>query len=234
MPRRYFVAHNAQQIARHAMVMLSFTPERVVSSQVRSMRGDFSELILVTVDVHGLYAKVCGVLASRWINILASQVYTTRTGLALEIYRLATPPGAADERRETWRSVQAALFAVLSGEADVRELLRRRRRPLVATPPSPSKEPAQVELSNAESDFYTIADVTANDRIGLLHDLTSAIADQGYEIFISRASTILDQVADTFYLKDADGKKILDPGKLARLEAALLAAARGPEEGEGG
>jgi [protein-PII] uridylyltransferase len=230
MPRRYFVAHNAQQIARHAMVMLSFTPEKVVVSQVRSMRGDFSELILVTKDVHGLYASVCGVLASRWINILASHVYTTRTGLALEIYRLATPPGAPEERRETWRALQAALHAVLSGESDVRELLRTRRPPLGLSPPSPSKEPPQVELSNAESDFYTIADVTANDRIGLLHALTSAIADQGYEIYISRASTILDQVADTFYLKDADGKKITDPAKLERLGAALLAAARGPEE----
>jgi [protein-PII] uridylyltransferase len=234
MPRRYFVAHNAQQIARHAMVMLAFTPERVVTSQVRSMRGDFSELIVVTRDVHGLYATVCGVLAARWINILASHVYTTRTGLALEVYRLATPPGGPEQRREIWRGVQSSLHGALAGVLDVRELLARRRRPIGATPPSPSKEPPRVVLSNAESDFYTIADVTANDRIGLLYDLTRAIADQGCEIFISRAATILDQVADTFYLKDAEGKKITDPERLGRLREALLAAVRGSEEAAGG
>jgi [protein-PII] uridylyltransferase len=233
MPRRYFVAHNAQQIARHAMVMLSFTPERVVSTQVRSMRGDFSELIVVTRDVHGLYATVCGVLAARWINILASHVYTTRTGLALEIYRLATPPGPPEERHEVWRAVQSTLHGVLSGVVDVRELLRRRGRPVGVTA-SPSKEPPRVSISNAESDFYTIVDVTANDRIGLLYDLTRVLADQGLEIFVSRASTILDQVADTFYVKDADGKKLSDPARIERLREALLAAARGPEEVRGG
>jgi [protein-PII] uridylyltransferase len=118
---------------------------------------------------------------------------------------------------------------VLSGVVDVRELLARRRLPIGAAT-TPSREPARVVISNAESDFYTIVDVSANDRLGLLYALTSAIADQGLEIYISKASTILDQIADTFYLKDAEGKKILDPARLESLRAALLLAARGPAE----
>ena len=43
----------------------------------------------------------------------------------------------------------------------------------------------------------------------------------GYEVYISKASTILDQVADTFYLKDAQQKKVTDPLRLAALERAL-------------
>ena len=233
MPRRYFVAHSAPQIARHAMVMLSFDPERVVTTRVRTMRGDFSELILVTRDVHGLYAKVAGVLTAKWINILGAHVYTTRSGLALEVYRLATPPGGPEERREIWRGVQSTLHAVLSGVVQVETLLARRGRP-VGAPRTPSREPPRVAISNAESDFYSIADVSANDRLGLLYDLTRAIADQGLEIYISKASTILDQVADTFYLKDAEGKKIQDPERLEALRSSLLEAARDPAERGGG
>ncbi|MFQ5416895.1 MAG: hypothetical protein ACE5FL_07595, partial [Myxococcota bacterium] len=78
------------------------------------------------------------------------------------------------------------------------------------------------------------ADVTANDRIGLLHALTNVIAELNHEIYIAKAATVLDQVQDTFYLKDRDGKKILDPEALERLEAALHAAARGePGRAEG-
>jgi len=228
MPRRYFVAHGAQQIARHAMAVLGFQPEQVVATRVRSMRGDFSELIVVTRDVHGLYARVAGVLTARGLDILGSHVYTTRSGLALEIYRLATPPGGPRERREAWRGVESTLHGVLSKVVRVEDLLARRRRPVGVTP-SPSREPPRVSISNAESDFYTIVDVSANDRLGLLYDLTRTLAEEGLEIYISKASTILDQVADTFYVKDERRRKVVDPERLARLRASLLAVVGAPE-----
>jgi [protein-PII] uridylyltransferase len=84
---------------------------------------------------------------------------------------------------------------------------------------------ATVTVTNEESDFYTIADIRANDRIGLLHSLTQAVADQGHEIFISKAGTVLDQVQDTFYVKTSDGKKVLDSDSLVALIDALEVAA---------
>ncbi len=225
MPRRYFTAHSGPQIARHAMAMLSFSAEKVVATQVRTMRGDFSEFIVVTRDVHGVYARVAGVLTAKWINILGCHVYTTRSGLALEVYRLATPAGGPQELREVWRGLQTSLHAVLSHTIEVSELLRRRGRP-VGVKAAPNPGPVQVEIGNEESDFYTIVDVTANDRLGLLYDLTRVIADHDLEVYVSKAATILDQVTDTFYLKDREGRKIHDPELLDRLREALFEAAQ--------
>jgi [protein-PII] uridylyltransferase len=87
-----------------------------------------------------------------------------------------------------------------------------------------------VRVTNDESDFYTIADVTANDRIGLLHALTQVIADLGLEIYISKAATVLDQVQDTFYLKTGEGKKVTDDDTLRVLDAGLAKAAEGDGE----
>ena len=80
-------------------------------------------------------------------------------------------------------------------------------------------------VSNEESDFYTIYDVAADDRLGLLHDLTRTIAEHGYEIYISKAAKIRDQVTDAFYLKDEEGKKLSDADAIERLRVDLLAAA---------
>ena len=87
---------------------------------------------------------------------------------------------------------------------------------------SPTKTPAAATITNSESDFYTIVDITANDRLGLLHDLTRVIAQHGYEVFISKAATVLDQVADTFYLKDQNGKKLSDDAAMESLRLDLL------------
>jgi len=220
MPRRYFVAHTPRQIARHAAVVLRYESESLLSSAYREMRGGFTEFILCTRDVHALYSKVAGTFTACGLNILGSHVYSSRAGFALEVYRLSTPPGGSEERAIAWRELESALRAVLSQEAEVSALLARRRRPIGDTR-LPSRNPPSVAVSNDESDFYTIVDVAANDRRGLLFDLTRAIADLGHEVFISKAATILDQVTDTFYLKDRDGKKITDPAALDRLERAL-------------
>jgi [protein-PII] uridylyltransferase len=233
MPRRYFVSHSPRQIARHALVFFAYSREKVLSHSIRELRGGISELLLCTGDVHGLYATVSGVLTAKGINILGSHVYTTRSGLALEVYRVSTPAGSPEDRREIWKGVASMVQGALSGLLDVEALIKKRRRPILhaeTLPPSP--RPPRVELSNAESDFYTIVDVSANDRLGLLYDLTRTIASQDLEIYISKAATVMDQVADTFYLKDAEGKKILDAERIERLRAALLQAAEGETRGD--
>jgi [protein-PII] uridylyltransferase len=232
MPRRYFVSHSPRQIARHALVVLAYAPEKVISHSVRELSGGISEFLICTADVHGLYATVSGVLTAKGINILGSHVYTARSGLALEVYRVATPAGGPDEQRDTWKAVASMVQGALSGLLDLEALIQRRRRPFLrAAEMPPSPRPAEVIISNAESDFYTIVDVSANDRLGLLYDLTRTIAQHGLEIYISKAATVMDQVADTFYLKDAEGKKILEPERMERLREDLLRAAEGPARG---
>ncbi len=221
MPRRYFLSHTPKQIARHAEVVFALGQDRVFSSAVRAMRGDFSEFIVCTRDVRGLYAKVAGVLTVKGVNILGSHVYTTRSGLALEVYRVTTPPGGEEEQRETWRGVDSMLEVVLSGVSTVDDLIRRRGRPIGGQERLPSSRPSSVRISADESDFYTILDISTDDRLGLLYDLTRTIAKNEFEIYISKASTILDQVADTFYLKEPGGAKCTDADRLAALKADL-------------
>jgi [protein-PII] uridylyltransferase len=225
IPQRYFISHTPTQIARHARVATEHRGDRLFTHGIREMRGEFTEFILYTRDAHGLYSNVAGVLSAHNMNILGAHVYTTRDGMALEVYRVTTPPGDEPARELAWQEFLASLARVLSGEISVAELLRRRGRPISLAPPSP-RQPEAVDISNEESDFYTIVDVLANDRIGLLHDLTRTIAEHGYEVYISKAGKVLDQISDTFYLKDAEGRKISDEGAIDALRRDLLAAIR--------
>jgi [protein-PII] uridylyltransferase len=226
MPRRYLTAHSPSQIARHARVVLDFAPDQLMAIAVRERRGGFSELILCTRDVHGLYSNVAGVLTAHHIDILGAHVYTSSSGLALEIYRITTPAGGEGERAIAWKEFQTSLERVLRGETSVDELIRRRGRPVGVQEGLVSGKPESVSVTNEESDFYTIVDVAAADRLGLLHDLTRVIADNGLEVYISKAGRVLDQVTDAFYLKDAEGSKVYDAALIEKLQRELLVAAR--------
>jgi len=232
MPRRYFLSHTPRQIARHARVVLRYGEGKKLATAHRSRKDGFSEFILCTEDVPGLYSRVAGVMTACGLNILGSHVYTTRRGLALEIYETPIPRGGESEQAMLWQEVESLLESVLAGSVEVGDLVRRRRRPVGTTRP-PSRKPPRVLISNTESEFYTLVDVIADDRIGLLYDVTRTLGEQGAEIFISKAATIKDQVTDAFYVKDEEGKKIKDPIRLERLREALLEVVRAGAPGVG-
>jgi [protein-PII] uridylyltransferase len=228
MPQRYFVSHAPRQIARHGLVLFALRPDRRFATAVRELRSELSEFILWTQDQHGLFADVAGALTACGINIIGTHVYTTRTGLALEVYRVTSPGGSADDRRERWERLERTLEQVLGKQVAVAALIAQQRRPVGKERP-PLRSPPIVVIRNDVSDFYTVIDITADDRLGLLHDLTRTLSEQGLEIYVSKATTVLDQVADTFYVKSADQKRLTEPQAIAKLRDALLAAAAGPD-----
>ena len=229
MPPRYFLSHAARQISRHAEAVLALSPEQPLVTQVRELRSGVSELIVCARDRHGLYGDVAGSITSAGINILGSHVYTTRGGIALEIYRVNTPDGGEADRRERWLRFTRNLENVLAGTADLHALLQAQRRPL-GQRSIPGPVPASVSVRNDVSDFYTVIDVTADDRLGLLYDLARTMAEKGLAISVSKATTVLDQIADTFYVTTAQGGRVA-PGEVAALQRALLAAALGSPDG---
>ena len=233
MPRRYFVSHTPRQIARHAKVVLRHWDSQEVETAFREMRGGFTEFILCTRDAHGLFSQVAGVLSAYRFNILGSNVYTSREGVALEVYRVSTPVGGEEERALALSEFEAELRRVLAGEVDVEKLIEQRRRGRSVLPSPPSPKPARVLVSNTESDFYTVVDVIADDRLGLLHDVTRCLGENGLEIYISKAATIKDQVTDSFYLRDERGKKVRDSEKLDRLRRELQSVAQNQTDAEG-
>jgi [protein-PII] uridylyltransferase len=54
----------------------------------------------------------------------------------------------------------------------------------------------------------TVVEVHAPDSIGVLHRITSAIADFHLDIVRARVQTLLDEVVDTFYVQVPGGGKV--------------------------
>ena len=137
MPQRYFVSHAPRQIARHGLVLFSLRPDKRFATAVRELRSELSEFILWTQDQHGLFADVAGALAATGINIIGTHVYTTRTGLALEVYRVSSPAGVG---RGSARALGAARRRCsgrcCASRSPSRTLIARQRRPVgEARPP---------------------------------------------------------------------------------------------------
>ena len=87
-----------------------------------------------------------------------------------------------------------------------------------------------VMINNELSDKFTVIEMEALDRPGLLSDVTDALADLSVNIASAHIATFGEKVIDTFYATDLVGFKITSPQKLAAIKRKLMAALGGTAE----
>jgi len=130
--------------------------------------------------------------------------------------------GAAITDERVWDRVRQDLERVVQGEAEVRELIRGRRRDVLVRPARRGLAvPARVEFDNFVSETHTVIDVRTQDRPGLLYLISSTLSTLGLDLSLAKIATEADQVMDVFYVTEADGQKVRDEARMAAVRAAL-------------
>jgi [protein-PII] uridylyltransferase len=69
-----------------------------------------------------------------------------------------------------------------------------------------------------------VLEVRAPDEVGLLHRVTRALFEAELDVVSARVSTLGEFVVDAFYVREAVGDKVTDPGRLEQVTEAILAA----------
>jgi [protein-PII] uridylyltransferase len=117
--------------------------------------------------------------------------------------------------------VRKSLRKALRGERDIERLIRSAERNPLAVQGTMSSLRRSVSFDNAASTAYTIIDIEAPDRVGLLYDIASAIFDLKLDISIARIATDDRQARDAFYVSDRLGKKIEKPLRLEEIRKTI-------------
>ena len=87
--------------------------------------------------------------------------------------------------------------------------------------------PTQVRTDNSVSDRFTVIDVFAEDRLGLLYVVAKTLFELGLSVHAARIATYLDQVVDVFYVSDHRGGKVEDTARLQQIRHRVLEAVEG-------
>jgi [protein-PII] uridylyltransferase len=235
MPENYLLSTPEETILAHAELRRRFA-EREAAGEHPAVatlvtpfaeRG-FTELAVCTRDRPGLFAMLSGVLAAHGMNILAARITTSTDGLALDAFRISQAAADAGDDLERWERVERTLARVLAGEVNVEDLVARSRRPFERPR---RRVVTTVEIDNTVSQAYTVLDVYASDRVGLLFTITNTLYHLWIDIHLAKITTMVDQVLDVFYVTDHEGKKIEDPARLEAIRAALVRALEGEAAG---
>ncbi len=168
----------------------------------------------------GIFHKLTGALSSKGLQILSASIATLADGLVLDRFYVTDNDYATDPPASRLDEVSAALVAALKDTSDKPPTFRK----LWQARPKVTASPANVRVDNGTSERFTILEVFAHDRMGLLYTVTRAIFELGLSVHVAKIATYVDQVLDVFYVTDQSGGKITDEGRLEAIRQKLLAA----------
>ncbi len=184
----------------------------------KNVGAGFSEVRIAIRNIENPLLIITGILSYLNINILTAYSFERKDGIYLIELQISTSSlEAIDEAR--FKKFIDLLSKILNGVESFNNLVRKREKGFKASTVPP---PIFVKIDNEMSENYTIFDISAEDRIGLLFDIINIFAKFDIYVHMVKASTQGLRVRDAFYVRTKDKQKIYDENLLNRIKDEIL------------
>jgi len=218
LTERYLSCCPIEDISHHIHMALALEQEPLlveweIEKEIRA------KVTICTRDRYGLFTKIAGSMFLNRLNILEAQIHTWGNGVALDIFQVED---ATRELEHRLPQFQKDLREILSGTVALKTLFSQRREMNSIHSKVIPGVSAEVKVDNLDSDFYTIIEVTGQDRLGILYEITRALTDHGCNISFARIATLGNRIVDVFYVQDEWGEKIVEKQRTENLRESLL------------
>ena len=217
-PKRYLLMHTPAEIVAHCR-MYDLLKNKDDEPQIDILRRDgYFELVLLTLDCPGLFSHVVGTLSSWGMNILKAEAFSNKAGVVLDTFRFSDRFRTLELNPSEVNRLKRKLAEAVSGEINVVELMETKFKPGLQSPKI--KVEPSVQTDNEHSQHSTLIEIIAQDRPGLLYDISSSMAELGCNIEVAIIDTQGQTATDVFHVTCAGTK--LDREHQKRIRAALL------------
>jgi len=170
----------------------------------------------------GVFHRLTGALSSQGLQILSAEINTLDDGLIVDRFWVQDPDFTAAPSETRTEEVCRALVKSLDPKHNRRPTFRRVWGSSTKRAAALPTLPTRVQTDNNTSDKFTVVDIFAADRRGLLYAITRTLFDMKLSVGVAKIGTYVDQVVDVFYLVDQKGKKLDSTAKLNELRTRLL------------
>jgi len=213
-PSRYLRTHSPSDIRAH-LQLYEFSRDTGVAVELDAV-GGVRRATIVAQDRPALFASLAGGLSSFGMDILKAEAFADTQGLVLVTFMFADPKRTLELNPTELDRLRQTLEDIALAQLDAAQILGSRsgRRQKTGT-----VEPS-VHFEPDASDTATLVEIVAEDRPGLLYDLSSAFADAGCNIDVVLIDTQGRKAIDVFYVATKGGK--LSSNQADGLSARLL------------
>lgn len=168
----------------------------------------FTNITVVTKDSSSLLAKLCGAIAIKDLNIHDAKIFTRKDGIVIDSFNVSDFRTQNFVNEKNYPAIEKAITKTLAGQLNIEkefEKVKSRWKRIINTDPITQ---GSIEIDFEEHNKFTIIDIYAPDKIGLLYTITHKMAELGLTVAFAKISTKVDGVLDAFYIQKNNGEKL--------------------------
>ena len=228
----YWVAEPVDVIARNLVqydVARNIREELSIHCEFDAERG--ATLVTVIAPDHpGLFYRIAGGIHLAGGNIIDARIHTTRNGWAVDNYLVQDPMGGSFAEPGQLERIKQSIADAIANRGELvpklakRPLKQRRSKAFDVRP--------WVAFDNEASSHFTVIEVSARDRSALLNRLGRALFESQLIVQSAHITAYGERAADTFYVTDLTGAKVVDQARQESIRKALLQAASDERQAE--
>src|SRR5881409_2745733 len=231
MPDHYFRATDVPEIIEHLKLFRSFL-ENVSDSgesplaaaikwKIMPEQGH-SVVTFCTWERERLLAKDAGSFSVVPLNILSADVFPRGDNVVLSIFQVCDTKARPVTHRRDFELVEQTLRRALEDESfDFLPLIEKAKRQSRHLAPG-IEFPTRIAIDNKTHPTYTLIEIQAPDRLGLLYDVLSCLDRENILIPLSRINTQAGAAIDTLYVMDSSNHaKITDSHRIRMIQQHL-------------
>ena len=218
----YFLRHTPGEIAWHTGLLAARDPDDrapLVAVSPEPTRGGATAILVYTYRRRHSFARATAALDQLGLNIVDARITPTQDGASLDTYYVLEENGRPINDPERLAHIEATLRRVVSErEAPAPTVTRRAPRQVRMFSTA-----TQVAFSDDEARRWTILELVAADRPGLLSEIGKVLWDEAVDLHGAKIVTVGERAEDVFYVTDEQGRP-LDAARQERLSESLVRA----------
>jgi [protein-PII] uridylyltransferase len=218
----YFLRHTAGEVAWHTGLLATRDPQDrgpLVAVSPEPTRGGATAILVYTYRRRHSFARATAALDQVGLNIVDARITPTQDGASLDTYFVLEENGMTIGDPERLAAIEATVRRFVS-ERDTPAPTVTRRAPRQLRMFSTA---TLVAFSEDPHRRWTILELVAGDRPGLLSEIGKALWDEGVDLHGAKIMTVGERAEDVFYLTD-DRSRPLDAARQERLAETLTQA----------
>jgi len=214
----YISAFDDKEIAEHIAKIES---GETISTIFKDSEG-YTEVTIIARDAPGVLSRFCGVLSANDANIFDARIFTRKDGVIIDNFRVFDFATKKCLSGEQCQKIHQDLNDVFNNQIDLQHLFERHRRRWRRRTKAIINPNIRIDVEFEDTPKYTIIDVFAPDSLGFLYRVTETISRFGLDIQFAKIATRMDGIVDAFYVRESDGKPLIDEKKRQQVREKIL------------
>ncbi|NLJ11449.1 MAG: [protein-PII] uridylyltransferase [Gammaproteobacteria bacterium] len=220
----YFVRHSAGDIVWHTEAILqhgdSLEPLVLVRETTQREYDGGTQIFVYGVQRHDFFAVTVATLDQLNLSTLDARIMTSKGHFSIETYIVLDAEGdRIGDDPERIQEIRTGLTTALRNPENFPAIIQRRvPRQLKHFSFTP-----QITIHNDAQRPYTIVEVIAPDRPGLLARIAGIFVEFNLSLVKAKIITLGERIEDVFFITDADGLPLSDPDLCHALQESMIA-----------